>query len=149
MTSWTAEFYEDSHGKRPVEKWMNNLGAAEFESLATAIEEVLQKQGLGLASTAWLKALGEGLYEFRVRHDAPTIRALYSDSGASSSAPSKKILLRLFVHFHGQKVILLLHGYDKGRNDSPRRQNREIQEAQKRLRAWKAAQSRAAAKRRR
>lgn len=83
-----------------------------------------------------------------MRHDAATIRALYSDSGASSSAPSKKILLRLFVHFHGQKVILLLHGYDKGRDDSPRRQNREIQEAQKRLRAWRAAQARAAKRKR-
>ena len=30
-----------------------------------------------------------------------------------------KILLRLFVMLHGQKVILLLHGYDKSRNDKP------------------------------
>jgi len=125
-----------------------DLARQSSSPLATAIEEVLQKQGLGLASTAWLKTLGEGLYEFRVRHDAATIRALYSDSGASSSAPSKKILVRLFVHFHGQKVILLLHGYDKSRDDSPRRQNREIQEAQKRLRAWRAAQARAAKRKR-
>jgi hypothetical protein len=27
-------------------------------------------------------------------------------------------------------VILLIHGYDKGRDDSARRQNKEIQEAQ-------------------
>jgi hypothetical protein len=70
MTTWTAELYEDPEGRRSVEKWMNGLGPAEFESPATAIEEVLQKRGLGLAGTAWLKALGEGLYEFRVRHDA-------------------------------------------------------------------------------
>ncbi len=81
MTTWTAEFYEDSNGKRPVESWMNDLGSVEFEAMATAIEQVLQKQGLELAGTAWIKAMGEGLYEFRVRHDAGTIRALYSDSG--------------------------------------------------------------------
>lgn len=52
-----------------------------------------------------------------------------------------KILIRLFVHFHGQKVILLLHGYDKGSDDSPRRQNKEIAEARKRLRAWRRAQA--------
>jgi len=95
-----------------------------------------------------MKALGEGLYEFRGRHDASTIRALYSDSGASAPTTPAKILLRLFVHFHGQKVILLLHGYDKGRDDSARRQNKEIQEAHKRLRAWRIAKARAAKRKR-
>lgn len=56
----------------------------------------------------------------------------------------KKILLRLFVHFHGDKIILLLHGYDKGGNDSQRQQNKEIQEARKRLTAWKAAEAKRA-----
>jgi hypothetical protein len=50
-------------------------------------------------------------------------------------------LLRLFVHFHGNKVVLLLHGYDKGGNDSPRQQNKEIQEARKRLAAWRASEA--------
>ena len=113
MTTWTAEFYEDSHGKRPVEKWMHGLGDDEFAALRAGIVRVLEPRGLGLAGTAWLKALGDGLYEFQ---------------------------LRLFVHFHGQQVILILHGYDKGRDDSPRRQNKEIQEARKRLRSWKAAE---------
>lgn len=148
MTTWTAELYEDSDGKRPVEAWMQRLGSVEFEAMATAIEEVLQRQGLELAGTAWMKALGEGLYEFRVRHDASTIRALYSDSGASDPTTPAKILLRLFDHFHGRKVILLLHGYDKGRDDSARRQNKEIQEAHKRLRAWRIAKARAAKRKR-
>lgn len=120
---------------------MGDLGEVEFEALATAIEEILEKDGIALASTPWLKALGEGLHEFRVRHDAATIKALYTDSGASEPSKPAKILLRLFVHFHGQKVILLLHGYDKGSDDSPRRQNKEIEEARKRLRAWRLAQS--------
>lgn len=83
---------------------------------------------MDLATTGWL------------RHDATTIEALYTNSGASSAASSTRVLLRLFVHFHGQKIILILHGYDKGRDDSPRRQNKEIQEARKRLRSWKAAE---------
>ncbi|WP_375003279.1 hypothetical protein [Aeromicrobium sp. CTD01-1L150] len=141
MSEWTAEFYEDADGRRPIEVWMGDLGEVEFEALATAIEEILEKDGLALASTPWLKALGRGLHEFRVRHDAATIKALYFDSGASKQAKPAKILLRLFVHFHGQKVILLLHGYDKGRDNSLRRQNKEIEVARKRLRAWRLAQS--------
>ena len=45
-------------------------------------------------------------------------------------------------------MILLIHGYDKGRDDSARRQNKEIQEAHKRLRAWRIAQARAAKRKR-
>lgn len=146
-TTWTAEFYDDSNGRRPVETWMLGLGETEYEALATAIEEILEKLGLELASTPWLKPLGEGLHEFRVRHDGPTIKALYTDSGAEKPARPAKVLLRMFVHFHGHRVILLLHGYDKGRDDSPRRQNQEIEEARKRLRAWRAAQARGAKKR--
>jgi hypothetical protein len=142
VTTWIIEFYEDANGKRPVETWMDGLGDVEFESLATAMEEVLARRGLDLARTPWLKALGQGLYEFRVRHDGATIRALYADSGAQPPTKPAKLLLRLFVHFHGRKAILLLHGYNKGKDDSPRRQNREIQEAHKRLRAWRAAEAR-------
>ena len=149
MSTWIAEFYEDANGRRPVEIWMGGLGEVEFEALATAIEEILEKDGVALASTPWLKALGEGLHEFRVRHDAATIKALYVESGASKPAQPAKILLRLFVHFHGQKVILLLHGYDKGSDDSPRRQNKEIEEARKRLRAWRLAQASQAKKQQR
>lgn len=63
---WTAEFFEDSNGKRPVETWMAGLGETEFEALATAIEEILEKLGIELASTPWLKALGEGLHNCRM-----------------------------------------------------------------------------------
>lgn len=148
MSTWTIEFYEDPNGRRPVETWMDGLSDVELEALATAIEEVLAQRGLDLASTPWLKALGEGLFEFRVRHDAATIRTLYTDSGAQPPTRPAKLLLRLFVHFHGQKVILLLHGYDKGKDDSPRRQNREIQEAHKRLREWRATEARKAKRKR-
>ena len=53
MSTWTAEFYEDADGRRPVEVWMSDLGEVEFEALATAIEEILEKDGIGLASTRW------------------------------------------------------------------------------------------------
>ncbi len=51
MNTWTAKFYEDADGRRPVEIWMGDLGEVEFEALATAIEEILKRDGLALAST--------------------------------------------------------------------------------------------------
>lgn len=99
MTTWSIEFYEDATGKRPVEAWMDGLGDVQIGALAAAIEEVLAKRGLDLAGTPWLKAMGEGLYEFRVRHDEATIRSLYRGSGVQPPAKPAKLLLRLFVHF--------------------------------------------------
>jgi hypothetical protein len=140
-TTWTAEFYEDDAGRRPVELWMDSLTVAEFAALRAAIVRVLEVRGIELGSTPWLKSLGGGLFEFRVRHDAATIVALYGGTSQTEQPTQRKILLRLFVHFHGGKVILLLHGYDKGGDDSPRKQNKEIQEARKRLAHWKAAEA--------
>lgn len=142
--TWTTEFYADDAGRRPVELWMDSLTVAEFAALRAGIVRVLEVRGIELGSTPWLKALGEGVFEFRVRHDAATIEALYGSTSQAEQPTQRKILLRLFVHFHGDKVILLLHGYDKGGDDSPRQQNKEIQEARKRLAHWKAAEAKRA-----
>lgn len=76
---------------------------------------MLCERGLDLARTEWLKALGEGLHEFRVRHDADEITRMFGGDEPDAVGRREKVLLRVFVHFHGDKVILLLGGYDKGR----------------------------------
>jgi hypothetical protein len=43
------------------------------------------------------------------------------------------VLLRVFVHFYGSKVVLLLGGYDKGVDPKEKRQQREIERARKLL----------------
>jgi hypothetical protein len=43
------------------------------------------------------------------------------------------VLLRVFCHAHGHRVILLLAGYDKGADPSRKRQQREIDVARRRL----------------
>ena len=67
-----------------------------------------------LIRTEWLKALGEGLHEFRVRHDADEIARMLEGELPEVDGQPEKVLLRVFVHFCGQKVVLLLGGYDKG-----------------------------------
>jgi hypothetical protein len=68
--------------------------------------------------------------------------------GAETRAP-EAVLLRVFVHFHGAKVILLIGGYDKGGDPSERRQQREIREARRLLAQFKERQRRDRARARR
>jgi hypothetical protein len=82
------------------------------------------------------RALGHGLYEFRVRWAASEIRRKIEglppqDIGGAPEA----ILLRVFFCTAGPKIILLLSGYDKARDPSDRRQEREIARARKLLTA--------------
>ncbi len=49
-------------------------------------------------------------------------------------------MLRVFFCTAGRKIILLLSGYDKGRDSSGRRQDREISRARKLLSAHQEAQ---------
>jgi hypothetical protein len=68
---------------------------------------VLAVRGIELTRTEWLRALGDGLHEFRVRHDREEIAHMFGAEPATLSTPPEAILLRVFVHFHGQKVVPL------------------------------------------
>jgi hypothetical protein len=134
---WTAEFYEDPHGRRPVEQWIDNLSPVKAAAVIAAIEQVLEPRGLQLAGTSWLKPLGGGLHEFRIRHTADEIARMFAAAGVTTRPPGESVLLRMFVHFHGPKIVLLLGAYDKGRDSNLRRQHREIEAARARLAEWK------------
>jgi hypothetical protein len=64
-------------------------------------------------------------------------------------AAGGEVLLRMFFAAYGEKVVLVLGGYDKGHDSSPRRQAREIDQARKRLRSFKLRQERQTSGRRR
>jgi len=53
-----------------------------------------------------------------------------------------KILLRVFCHAYGDRIVLLLGGYDKGERPSARHQQAQIELAKTRLKTWKARQRR-------
>jgi hypothetical protein len=48
-------------------------------------------------------------------------------------ATKEEILLRVYCHAFGDKIVLLLAGYDKLRSPSRKRENDEIALARKRL----------------
>jgi putative component of toxin-antitoxin plasmid stabilization module len=141
-SGWTVEMYTDAKGRCPIQGWFERLSAARFAAVDSAIRHQLAKQGLDLAGSAWLKPLKDGLYEFRVRSTAAGIVRMYSDAGHVPPEDTETILLRVFVAFHGNRIVLLLDGYDKAADPSPKRQQREIAAARKLLTAWKVEMAR-------
>ena len=104
------------------------------------MENALQPYGIDICQGEWGKALGKGLYEFRIRRSLNTILNEYgqpNDKQRLATFPDHQVLLRVFCTFHGSKIVLLLGGYDKGKDPSPKRQQKEIQRAQKQLTQWR------------
>lgn len=139
---WTPEPFEADDGSVPFERFIDELSDFKFVALDAAIDRVLSVRGIDLVRTEWLKALGQGLHEFRVRHDRSEIARMFGDDAPEVEGRPEKVLLRVFVHFHGQKVVLLLGGYDKGEDPKARRQQREIAEARRLLGQFKERQRR-------
>jgi hypothetical protein len=140
--AWTLEFYEEA-GREPVLDFLRGLDEFKEQALAAALRNVLAYEGMGVCGSSWGKWVqgAPGIFEFRVRHDAATIlreRGLPVPEQLEQTHTG--ILLRVFCHAHGKKVILLLAGYDKGNEPSARRQNAEIKRAKARLTRWKAQQ---------
>lgn len=139
---FTIEFYEED-GRSPVETWMEkDLTDVELAALLSALEHILSHLGIGVCGTEWGKQLGDGLFEFRIRHTASELARTHGQE-PEGAKPAEKVLLRVFCHAYGAKVVLLLHGYDKGADPSARRQQREIAVARKRLTRFQTERSRA------
>lgn len=132
---YEIEFYEDTDGDMPVRRWLREeLSARKRRALGTAMNNVLQELGVGVCGTEFGRQLGKGLFEFRLR--GADLAEVVPAAGAADPAEAK-MLLRVFCHAHGDKLILLLGGYDKGEDASSKRQDNEIATARKRLEDWR------------
>ena len=138
---WTVEVFEADDGSMPFTRFAKSLSDFKFAALDMAIEHVLAVRGIDLAGTTWLKPLGKGLHEFRVRHDANDIARMFDLAPGYAGNQGEEVLLRVFVHFYGEKIILLLGGFDKGRG--AKRQQREIRTARSLLVQFKEQRRRA------
>lgn len=137
MAAWTIEFYEDASGTAPCRAWMEDeLTDTQRDALASALRLVLAEQGIHACGGQWGKALGQGLYEFRLRHTAAEVEAMFAGAPPGAKV-GERVLLRVFFHPHGDRIVLLLGGYDKGADPSDRKQAREIATARKRLTDFK------------
>jgi hypothetical protein len=134
---WLPEAFVAASGDIPFERFIDGLPDITAVALKAAIDLVLAVRGIQLARTEWLKPLGRGLHEFRVRHDAEEIAHMFGEGSNPAPPTARVILLRLFVHFHGDRQILLLNGFDKASDPSQRRQRREIACARRLLSEFK------------
>lgn len=137
---WNVEVFEADDGTMPFERFADSLSEFKFAALDMAIKHVLASRGLDLARTQWLTPVDKGLHEFRVRHEADDIARMFGAASPGLGAKKEAVLLRVFVHFHGDKIILLLGGFDKRRD--PKRQQREIARAKRLLAQFKQRQRR-------
>lgn len=139
-TNWTVEVWEDSNGRSPFGKWYDKLGEYDQAVVDAAIKEILMPLGMDICETEWGKPLKDGLYEIRIRRSLSTLVNQGKPEEEWEDLPAwadKTVLLRIFCTFHGNRIVLLFQGYDKGKDPSPKRQEREIKQARKHLRAWK------------
>jgi hypothetical protein len=138
---YTLEWYIDETGRNVVQEWiLDDLTPAQRRTIGVAMFEILQHEGQNVVESEFGKALGEGLYEFRVRQHASQILKRTGREQAThgpETGTDEKILLRVFFHPHGDKLILLVGGYDKGANPAERHQQKQIELARKRLEEWK------------
>jgi hypothetical protein len=142
---WQVEFYADEQGREPCREWAERLSPTKKAAFLAGVEVVLTRQGINVASNEFGKALGGGLYELRIRQTATEIRQRVAGLPPDEvDYPPEAVLLRVFFCTAGRKIILLINGYDKGESPSERRQNREIENARKLMRAHDEAQKRAA-----
>lgn len=140
VPQYEIEFYEDEHGDLPVLRWLReDLTPRKRRALGTAMNNVLQELGIEVCGTEFGRQLGKGLFEFRLR-GADLAKAVPA-AGVLDGAEAK-MLLRVFCHAHGNKLILLVGGYDKGEDASAKRQNKEIAVARRRLKDWQNLQRR-------
>jgi len=142
MADYEIEFYEEPGGRKPVYDWITkDLSPADRRSLGVAMREILQKQGVDVCGSAFGRQLGEGLFEFRLHQNAEQVLRLVGKAPKEQSAEQRRPLLRVFCHAYGDKIILLLGGYDKGSDPSAKRQNEEIRIARQRLAEYRRRQA--------
>jgi phage-related protein len=125
---YEIEFYADPSGQMPCLRWIKeDLSPTKRRALGTAMNEVLQRHGVQVVGErSWGRQLGRGLFEFRVD------RTIKPDDEIA-----ERVVLRVFCHAYGDRKVLVLHGYDKGKDASARRQQLEIEVARSRLVSWR------------
>lgn len=137
---YTLVLYADASGREPFVRFLDGLEPRKRAALVAALQEILGHQGLGVCSSEFGKNLGRGLAEFRLRHSYDEIarRLPGGEVPIPVRGSDQHVLLRVFFHaYDGDKIFLLLGGYDKGRRPSKKQQQAEVARARKQLKAFK------------
>lgn len=129
---YAIEFYEDDAGNEPALAFMRSLDGVKKRAIGVALRELLQYLGPDVAEGNFGRNLGDGLYEFRLDQDAEQILRR-KGKDAKPEMDEGRVLLRVFFHPYGERILLLLAGYDKGEHPSKPYQQAQIEAAKKAL----------------
>ena len=132
MAEWTIEYVD-----RAFERFYLSLTPVTQAVVEAAISAVLAERGIDAFDGGWGKSLGGGLWEFRIQRSLSSISSLSGVEVPMVSDSGRRVSIRIFCTFYGDRIVLLLGGYDKGRDPSHRRQQREIARARAALKRWK------------
>jgi putative addiction module killer protein len=103
MEKWTLKYWEDSSGRKVLEKWFLKLSKEKFTAVSRELD-FLEFAGRNL-KLPHSKSLGKGLFELRERRYG----------------------MRIYYGFYKDMIIILLHAGDKGTQEG------DIKLARKRL----------------
>jgi hypothetical protein len=133
MPQFELEFYADASGDQPVLRWLREeLSPTQRRAIGVAMAEILQKEGIGVCRGAYGSSSATDCSSFGCDTTPPRSCARSAGPRGMSRDVSASCW-RVFCHAHGDRLILLLAGYDKGADPSRTRQQREITEARRRL----------------
>lgn len=132
MPEWTIEYFD-----KGFERFYLALAPYEQAVVEAALTTVLAVHGIAAFDGGWGKPLGGGLFEFRIQRSLESILTLAGAEPLIEARSGARVSIRIFCTFHGDKIVLLLHGYDKGRDPSARRQQKEIARARAMLKKWR------------
>ncbi len=139
---WTVEFYRDGDGREPCRAWAEISHRRKTLRLEQFLKHVLIPRGLDVMASEYGKALGQGLYELRIRWTAAEIEHKTTGLDVADIGPPESILLRVFFAAAERKIILLINGYDKAEDPGERRQGKQIERARAMLAAYNEGQKR-------
>lgn len=137
---WKAQIHDRPDGSLPFEIFRQSLDAPTRIILDHAVKYILLAQGHNVCQSQWGRPLKRGLFEFRISQSISTICKSANIQLPVGVQLDHKSLLRVFFTVEGEKVVLLLAGYDKGRDDSPKRQEGEISLARQYLKEHRQAE---------
>jgi putative component of toxin-antitoxin plasmid stabilization module len=127
------------------ERWLSkDLNEYEQSVFFASVTNILEVQGPDICKSEFGKPVGDGVFEFRIRQSLNAINnygKTVDDDFILLPGGDKTVLLRVFVHFYGDRIVLLMHGLNKGTDNSEKRQNKEIKRAKSILKKWKSEEA--------
>ena len=121
-------------------RFAKKLNPTEFQALKIGVFIILATHGIELLVEGdKLISLGQGLFELRLGPTSTAVRTFaqrgYSD-GALAKMHHRKVLIRVFVGFPNERVVVILGAYNKLADSSKRNQQLEIGQARNSLKRY-------------